>query len=367
VIGRLFAKRAVQDPGWAAWARGDDVVALGDTGGQLVNTTTAMQLLAVYGCVTLIADTIATMPVHTVGGAITDNPRWLERPNPDMDRVDFMGATVASLLTDGNAYIAVMRDASNRPDQLQLLNPARVHCHMVDGRIVHMVDGRPYLGEMLTVRGLMLPGAMKGLSPIDHARQIVGLGLGAQDQASRFFAQGAVVPGVIQSAGNLTKEQMREIRDQWIASHGGSRRSHLPVVLTGDAKWQGITMTQEQAQFLETRRYTDAQIAGQLFKVDPTMLGIPVEGTSLTYSNLEQRGTHLVRHTLLPWIVRLERAFTRLLPNGQQLKFNVAGLLRADLETRYRSYEIAARVQQMTGEAFLTVDEMREFEDLEVS
>jgi phage portal protein BeeE len=83
-----------------------------------------------------------------------------------------------------------------------------------------------------------------------------------------------------------------------LQSHGGSRRSHLPVVLTGDAKWQGITMTQEQAQFLETRRYTDAQIAGQMFRVDPTMLGIAVDGTSLTYSNLEGRGTHLVRHTL---------------------------------------------------------------------
>jgi HK97 family phage portal protein len=363
MIGRLFEQRVVQDPGWAAWARGDDVVSTGETGGQIVTPTTSMQLLAVYGCVTLIADSISTMPVHTVGGTGV-NPMWLERPNAEQDRVDFFGATIASLLTEGNAFIAVFRDRSNRPAELQLLDPARVHLQMNDGNVVALVDGRVFPSEMMTIRGLMMPGAIRGMSPINYARQIVGLGLGAQDQATRFFAQGSVVPGVIQTSGNLTKDQMREIRDQWVASHGGSRRSHLPVVLAGDAKWQGITMTQEQAQFLETRRYTDAQIAGQLFKVDPSMLGIPVEGSSQTYANIEHRGIHLVRHTLLPWIVRLERAFSRLLPSGQEMKINVAGLLRADLESRYRSYEIAARIQTMTNEALLTVDEMREFEDL---
>jgi HK97 family phage portal protein len=210
----------------------------------------------------------------------------------------------------------------------------------------------------------MLPGHLRGVSPVEYARQIIGLGLGAQEQAARFFGQGAVIPGVIQTSGSLTKEQMREIRDQWLQSHGGTRRSHLPVVLTGDAKYQGITMTQEQAQFLETRRYTDAQVAGQMFKVDPTMLGIPVEGSSLTYSNLEQRGTHLVRHTLLPWIVRVERGLSSLLPRGEQLKMSVDGLLRADLQSRYASYKTAAEIQQMTGEALLTVDEMRDLEDL---
>jgi HK97 family phage portal protein len=364
VIGRLFEKRVVQDPGWAAWARGDDLIGPGDVSGQVVNQHTAMSLLAVYGCVNLIADSIATMPVHTVGGPSEAVPLWLDSPNPDMDRVDFLSAVCVSLLLDGTAFIPVMRDASNRPTSLTVLDPTRVHMHRQNGVVQVIVDGNVAPMDMLIIRGLMLPGAIRGLSPVEYARQIIGLGLGAQDQAARFFGQGSVVPGVIQTSGSLTKEQMREIRDQWLQSHGGSRRSHLPVVLTGDAKWQGITMTQEQAQFLETRRYTDAQIAGQMFRVDPTMLGIPVEGSSITYSNLEQRGTHLVRHTLLPWIVRLERSLSTLLPRGQSIKFNVAGLLRADLATRYASYKTAAEIQAATGEALLTVDEMRDLEDL---
>lgn len=362
MIGRLFEKRVVQDPGWAAWARGDDVGMVGQAAGKIVNAETALNLLAVYGCVSLISDSIATLPVHVDGTDVP--PRWVEMPNPMADRVDFISGTVTSLLLDGNAFIAVARDGSNRVTELMLLDPQRVNVHRSNGEIQTHVDGVLYRGELMMIRGLVFPGRLRGLSPIEAARQIVGLGLGAQEQAALFFSQGAITPGVIQTSGSLTAEQMREIRDQWLASHGGSKRSHLPVVLTGDAKWQGITMTQEQAQFLESRRYTDAQIAGQLFKVDPSMLGIPVEGTSLTYSNLEQRGTHLVRHTLLPWIVRVERAMSRLLPNGQRWRFNVDGLLRADLKTRYGSYKIASDINVATGETFLSVDEMRAFEDL---
>jgi len=197
---------------------------------------------------------------------------------------------------------------------------------------------------------------LRGLSPVEAARQIIGIGLGGTDQAARFYAQGSIVPGVIESQGDLSTEQMREIRDQWVASHGGSRRAHLPVVL-GAAKFTPIAMTAEQAQFLESRRYTDAQICGQLFRLDPSFLGIAVEGAGLLYQNIEHRQTHLVRVTLMPWLVRIERALSRLLPSSQRWRFNVDGMLRADLTTRYSSYQIAA------GIGLLTVDEMRALED----
>lgn len=363
MIGRLFESRVVQDPGWAAWARGDDLLGPGDVSGQVVNQQTSMGLLAVYGCVSLISDTISAMPVHLVGGS-GSVPLWLESPGQGMDRVDFLSAVVSSLLLDGNAFIATTLDPGGRTQAATVLDPTRVQVRREDGAVRIYIDGMPAPVPVQIIRGMILPGELRGVSPIEYARQIIGLGLGAQEQAARFFGQGSVIPGVIQTSGSLTKEQMREIRDQWVSTHGGSRRSHLPVVLTGDAKWQGISMTQEQAQFLESRKYTDAQIAGQMFKVDPALLGISVEGTSLTYRNLEHMGTHLVRHTLLPWIIRVERGLSALLPRGEQLKLNVEGLLRADLQTRYASYKIAADIQTATGEALLTVDEMRDLEDL---
>ena len=371
MIGRLFEQRVIRDPGWAAWARGDDLVATPSTGGQRVTRESALSLLVVMGCQSLISDSIATMPVDILGpGAdgrmapAANVPSWVEQPNPEMDRVDFVSAVVMSLLGDGNAFLAPVRDQRGTVAEVYVLDPGRVHVQRVAGRVVFSLDGQPVRDEIVMVRGTMLPGALRGVSPVEAARQTIGLGLGAQDTATRFFAQGAVVPGVIQTSGNLTVEQLREIRDQWVASHGGSSRSHLPVVLTGDAKWQGISMTQEQAQFLETRRYTDAQIAGQLYRVDPSILGIPVDGSSLTYQNLESRNTSLVRNTLLPWMVRVERALSRLVPARNVWKFNADGLLRADLATRYASYEAAARIQSATGQTFLETNEMRAWENL---
>jgi len=157
---------------------------------------------------------------------------------------------------------------------------------------------------------------------------------------------------------------MREIRDQWLASHGGSSRSHLPVVLSGETTYQAIAVTPEQAQFLESRQFSDAQIAGQLFLVDPSMLGISTGGSTLTYQNLEQRGHHLVRHSLLRWIVRVENGLSQLLPGSQHLKFNVNGLMRGDLTSRYNSYKTAAEINTLLGAPLLSVQEMRDFEDL---
>jgi HK97 family phage portal protein len=114
----------------------------------------------------------------------------------------------------------------------------------------------------------------------------------------------------------------------------------------------------QQAQFLATRKFTSAEIAGQMFMIDPTELGIGIEGSSLTYANLEQRNTRFVRVTLLPWIVRLEKALSDLLAQPRYVKFNLGALLRGDLQTRYAAYAVGI------GAGFLEPNEARDWEDL---
>jgi len=325
-----------------------------------------MGLLSVYGAVQLIADSISTLPLDVLDGRDpVDTPAWLDDPRP-LDRVDFVNGIVTSLLLEGNAFVAVGRNTRSAVATVDLLAPSRVDVELVGATNTPQfhVDGQPFPGEILMIRGLMLPGQIRGISPIEFARQSIGLGLGAQEQAQRFYSQGAVVPGVIHSKSELSVEQMREIRDQWLASHGGSARSHLPVVLTGDTSWQSVTVTPEQAQFLESRQFSDAQIVGQLFLIDPSMLGIALSGTTLTYQNLEQRGAHLVRHSLLRWIVRVERGLSRLLPPSQHVKLNVNGLMRGDMNSRYASYRIGAELNALLGAPLLSVQEMRDMEDL---
>jgi len=368
MIGRLLEmrtshveERAVRDPAWARWGAGSDFLPVGPG----VTAESAMGLLSVYGSVQLISDSIATLPVDVLDGRqVVGLPVWLD-DRADTDRIDLFSAMLTSLLLEGNAIAAVGRGDRGQVVTVDVLDPRRVQV-AADGpdTFRFTIDGRPSPAEILMIRGLMMPGRIRGLSPVEYARQSIGLGLGAQDQAARFYSQGAVTPGVIHSRSDLSVEQMREIRDQWLASHGGSSRSHLPIVLTGDTSWQSLSMTQEQAQFLESRQFSDAQIAGQMFLVDPSMLGISVIGNTLTYQNLEQRGHHLVRHSLLRWIVRLERGLSRLLPDGQVLKFNVNGLMRGDLSSRYNSYVKAAEINTLLGAPLLSVQEMRDLEDL---
>jgi len=128
--------------------------------------------------------------------------------------------------------------------------------------------------------------------------------------------------------------------------------------LQGGASWKPTGINHEQAQFLKTRQYSAAEIAGQMFLVDPSDLGIPVEGTSLTYANLQDRNTRRVQVTLLPWIIRLENALSSLLQQPRYVKFNVDGLLRGDQKTRYESYGVGI------DKGFLLPDEAREKEDL---
>ncbi len=356
----------VRDPGWSRWAAGDDLPAdLGSTGGQRVTATSALGQLAVYGSAGLIADMIATLPVEVqspvdgryVAAPASAVPRWVEQPNPDLDRVALVTQLTLSLLLDGNAFVVPLLDNRGTVAEVHALDPKRVSIDKSpSGDAVYLVDGARVQTPILHSPALVLAGSVRGVSPVEMARQIIGIGLGVNDQAARFFSQGTITPGVIETQADLSVEQMREIRDQWISSHGGSRRAHLPVVL-GAAKFSPIAMTAEQAQFLESRKFTDAQIAGQLFRLDPSFLGIPVEGQGLLYQNLEARASHLVRVTLMPWLVRLERLMTRLLPATQRWRFNVDGLLRADLTTRYSAYATAASI------GLLTIDEMRQLED----
>lgn len=358
-------QRVVRDPAWVEWAKGGSTV-FGSAAGQAVSPETSMRLLVVWGCVSLISDTIATMPVDVyrrqADGSLQQvpSPTWVETPNGTQDRVQFVQSMLVSLLLTGEAIVLVDRFGRDGYSlSLILADPTKADYETVDGRRVLMLNGAPYDGEYRTVRAMTWPGSERGLSPIEHARKTIGLGMATLDSGARFFGQGSIVPGVITTPANLSREQLVDLKNGWVSAHSGLERAHLPAVLMGGANWQSLSITHEQAQFLETRKFTDAQIAGQLFRVDPSMLGIAVDGgSSLTYQNIEQRNTNLVQMTLLPWIVRLERLFSALLPGQQTWKFNVNALLRADLRTRYESYSVGIT------NGFLGVDEARAFEDL---
>lgn len=360
----MFATRAVRDPGWARWGRGDDFTPGAET---RVNRDTAAQLLTVYGCVTRIADVMATMPVdhYTRRGGVQElvsQPApWLDSPNPEFDWPALMTQVVWSLLIDGNAFLVPIRTAAGRVSEVWALNPASVWLQRrAAGRPVEvLVDGAPFRGELLHIPAYLRPGDIRGINPIDNARVAIGLGMSAQEYGAGFFNNSGIPSLVLKFKGNLNETQLKAVKDSWRRSHGGPTKAGGVGLLEGGGEIQQLSIAPEQAQFLESRRFSAAEIAANLFHVPPDMVGVAIEGSSITYQNMETRWTEFVRSACQPWMTRIERAMSRqFLPRPHFLKFVPDVYLRADTKTRYETHKIGIDA------GFLLDDEARELEDL---
>jgi HK97 family phage portal protein len=312
------------------------------------------------------------LPVDTYGTDASGQrvevpkPRWLKYPTTDLDFTSWCTQILTSLLLHGNAYCAITR-SNTAIVEVVPVDPALIMVSRAQGRKVYLVNGKEFAGEILHISGMMLPGADAGVSPLEYARQSIGLGLQAQEFGSDQFQSSLNMPGVIESPGKMNPDQMSAMAQAWRKARTKRGRG-LPGVLEGGATWKPTGVTNEQAQFLQTRQWTAAEIAAQVFMVDPSDLGIPVAGTSLTYANLEQRSIRRLQVTLLPWIIRLESAVSSLLPQPRYIKFNVDGLLRGDSSARWMVYEAASRINAAAvayGQPpVLLTNEMRDFEDL---
>lgn len=369
MLGRLIGRqeeRVVRDPGWNVWAAGGDFPGGSNTwAGVAVSEDTARRILTVHACSALITELISSLPVDVYTGKGSAKrevtpPPWFSQPNPETDLATFIAQLVHTWLIAGDSMTIPMRTDLGRVVEAWNLDPSVVDVRRLRAGAPrsYFVDGQPFNGELLHVMGKTpWPGQLRGFSPLEAARQTLGLSLGSLEHGARFFGQGAEVSGVIEAPEGATDEQMKAMAKSWQAHHGGKSKAHLPGVLAGGASWKQIQISNEQAQFLETRKFTAAEIAGQMFLVDPSELGIPIEGATLNYQNVESRGIRLARVTLLPWISRVERVLTYLLPRPQWARLNVDGLLRADLATRMQAYAIGVPLN------IYTTDEARELED----
>ncbi len=329
---------------WGAW--GEETVA--SPGLPRVTQTSAGQLSVVYGSASLITDEVATLPVDIKGGP---RPMWIDEPAPGLDRVAWTGQIVWSLLMAGNAYLLPL-SRGNTILSVEPLDPMRCDVRVERGARKVFVDGTVD-ARVVHIPGRMLPGALKGMSPIEWHRSVIGLGLAAAQYGAEFFANGeGNMPGVIEMAGAAQPETLNSIARQWRRKRRSGGRG-LPGVLDNGATWKATGVTNEQAQFLATRKYTDAQIAAQVFLLDPSDLGIPVEGSSITYANQQQRDSRRLRIALMPWIRRIEPGVTRLLWSGGAYTFDVDSRLRGHTKESYETLAIALAA------GFMTIDEVR--------
>jgi HK97 family phage portal protein len=181
-----------------------------------------------------------------------------------------------------------------------------------------------------------------GVSAIAYAREAIGLALALEEHGARLFSNGARPQGIITLPGSLTQEQVNDNRTAWSDAYGGLQNAHKTAVLQGEIKYQPLTMTSEDAQFIEARKFQASEIA-RMFRVPPHMIG---DLEKATFSNIEHQAIEFVKYTLRPWLIRWEQAANRdLLTESEReeyfIEFNPEGLLRGDIASRYQAYAIA--------------------------
>jgi len=347
----------------ALWGTGQDI---GDPvhAGVTVSQEGALRLSVVYRCIDLISGTLAGLPAEAVRKQddirtpVDRPPAWLQVPNPESNWFEFAERCFESLLMDGNAFVLIAaRDAQGFPSELWTLNPHRIQVRRREntGKIYFLWDGSTEfsrygpdnpLGDLLHIR-LKGAGGVRGLSPLEMARQAIGLGLVEEKFGAKFFGRGQTMSGVIQlpaqqGGARETKEHIALIADNWEEKHGGSDQAHRPGVLTGGATWQGVTIPPEQAQFLESRTFQVEDIATRFFGVPPHLVGLTEKQTSWG-TGIAEQGIGFYRYTLKGHATRFEMAMSTLLPPGQFLRLNHRALLEADPKTEAEILEIELR------------------------
>ena len=350
------------------------------TSGKTVNEWTALQTTAVYACVRILSETIASLPLHvyryTEGGKTKDTEHALytllhDEPNPDMTSFVFRETLMSHLLIWGNAYSQILRDRSGQVIGLYPLLPDQMSVHRSEkGKLFYVYNryeednpnfqekGSIVLSqeEVLHIPGLGFDGLI-GYSPIALAKNAVGMTLACEEYGASFFGNGANPGGVLEHPGIL--KDPAKVRDSWNAVYQGTRNAHKVAVLEEGMSYKQIGIPPEEAQFLETRKFQINEIA-RLFRIPPHMVG-DLEKSS--FSNIEQQSLEFVKYTLDPWVVRFEQALKKslLLPEEKKthfIKFNVDGLLRGDYQSRMNGYAIGRQ------NGWLSTNDIRELEEL---
>ena len=353
----------------------------GSTAGKYVNERSAMQMTAVYSCVRILAEAVAGLPLHLYkytesGGKekAIDHPLYLllhDEPNPEMSSFVFRETLMTHLLLWGNAYAQIIRNGKNEVIALYPLMPNKMsvdrdehgqlyYTYQRSNEEAPTMKGSSVIlkpSDVLHIPGLGFDGLV-GYSPIAMAKNAIGMAIACEEFGAKFFANGAAPSGVLEHPGTI-KDPSR-VREAWQSQFGGSSNSGKVAVLEEGMKYTPISISPEQAQFLETRKFQINEIA-RIFRVPPHMVG-DLEKSS--FSNIEQQSLEFVKYTLDPWVIRWEQSIMRSLLTPEEkktyyTKFNLDGLLRGDYQSRMNGYAIGRQ------NGWMSANDIRELENLD--
>ena len=348
--------------------------------GKSVTPTSALQLTAVYACVRILSESIAQLPLHLYRyeengskvKAVDEKLYYLmhDEPNREITSYTFIESMMMNLCLTGNAYAQIRRNGRGEVYDLWILRPDRMEVsrdsagnlrYQYSMQADESPDGKDKFIQLSPESVLHIPGlgydGLKGYSPLTIARNSIGSAMACDEYASRFWSNSATPSGVLEHPGKLSDPT--RVRDSWRAAYGGPKNAGKVAVLEEGMKYVPISISPQEAQFLETRKYNIEEIA-RIYRIPPHMLA-DLEKSS--FSNIEHQGLEFVQYTLTPWLRRWEQYLAKaLLPAEQKqthfFKFNVDGLLRGDYSSRMNGYAVARQ------NGWMSTNDIRELENM---
>jgi len=349
----------------------------GTESGVPVTEHSAINLPTVYACVRVLAESMACMPLMVYirdenGKTVaTTHPLYHvlhDEPNREMTSFIYRETMMEHLLLWGNSYSEIQFNYAGLPCALWPLRPdwMTVQRDFATGSLVYTFSS-PYTGvrhldptQVLHIPGLSFDGLI-GHSPIAIQRESLGLSQAAQDYAARFFGNDSTPGGYLQSAAPMTDEKKKiDFAKAWVGAHSGHNQ-HKIAILDGGLEYKSIALNAEDAQLLATREYERSEIAGW-FRVPAHKIN---DLTHATFSNVEHLGMEFVTDALMPWAVRLEQGFNRMLfPTYKYFaEFKMDGFMRGDMASRYAAYAVARNWGWMSADDIRSLENMNPLPD----
>jgi HK97 family phage portal protein len=342
--------------------------------GAAVSEEGAMRTSAVYACVKILAETVASLPCSLLkeenGNTVKASAHPLygvlhDISNPEMTSFAFRETMMTSLLLWGNAYARIIRGAQNHVTELWPLLPQNMTAERdkatggikygyYDPDAARTVTYAPE--QILHIAALSYNG-ITGLSPIRQAREAIGLALSTEEFGARFFSNGARPSGILEHPG--TVKDPEKLRESWNKIFQGAGNSHKTAILEEGLKFHTIGIPPNDSQFLETRKYQLNEIC-RIFRVPPHLVA---DLDRSTFSNIEHQSIDFVVHTVRPWLVRWEQALFKSLLDAREkklyfIRFNVEGLLRGDYKSRMEGYSIGRQ------NGWMSINDIRRLENM---
>jgi HK97 family phage portal protein len=324
-----------------------------------VTPTTALSLVAVSRATSVLETAIMQIPVNVYrGNTALPTPLWLETPDIEnqISQAEWLGTTLMHMAVYGNAYWHIQRGPRGIVN-IRNLHPTDVTVAVDgDGNIYYTYFSKYYSAR--DIKHLKLfhnpsPTILVGEGPLQRHRSVLRSALDLHNYADNWFRTAAVPTGTLTTSEFLSADVARQNKEAFVAS----QQERSIAVLSSGLKYDSITLSPEQAQFLENQKFITRQIA-MMFGVPTMYLGMGIEGQGMTYVNGNEDRSKLFEDGLQQYIVRIQQAITDLLPRGQYAEFNLTEFLRPNVKTRYESYAIGL------SNKFLTVPEVREMEGM---